>query len=128
TETNRLKVLFSNADGIVIESMHSSNTRHLRRVVVPIALFVEFSGEWKGSAMQKLRSHVMSTGILLTIFVLSSAKAALAYVDPATGSIFIQMLIGGLLTTSWYLRKFWTKAGARLLCLLSSRKRLRSDE
>jgi hypothetical protein len=78
--------------------------------------------------MQKLRSHVMSTGILLTILVLSSAKAALAYVDPATGSIFIQMLIGGLLTVSWYLRRFWTKAGVRLLCLLSPRKRLSPDE
>ncbi len=78
--------------------------------------------------MRKLKSTVGSTGILLAIFLLSSAKEALAYVDPATGSIFIQMLIGGLLTASWYLRKFWTKAGARLICLLATRKKTSSDD
>ncbi len=45
--------------------------------------------------------------VLLTGSLLSTLGAVMAYLDPGTGSILIQLLIAGLLAVGVVLRVFW---------------------
>lgn len=44
---------------------------------------------------------------MVAVFVLLSADAAHAYIDPATGSYVFQMLLAGLLGALFALKIFW---------------------
>lgn len=60
------------------------------------------------------------TNILLTLlaFGLLAPTAAWAYLDPASGSIFLQLLLGGIAGVSLLVKMYWRK----LLTLLGLAK------
>lgn len=60
------------------------------------------------------REWVATVAGLLLIVMFSTAQQARAYVDPATGSLVIQILIGGFLAVSWTFRKAWRRLIRRL--------------
>ncbi len=55
------------------------------------------------------RERVMTIGGLVLIGFFATAQEARAYIDPATGSLIIQFLIGGFLAVSWTFRKAWRR-------------------
>ena len=64
--------------------------------------------------------------ILLLNFIslLLSVSSAHAYIDPGTGSIILQALIGALAAATVFIKIYWHK----LLVLLGIRKKTESDD
>jgi hypothetical protein len=52
-------------------------------------------------------------GIVASLTMAGGLPSLLAYVDPGTGSLIFQMVVAGLLTTTWMLRRilFGRKVG-----------------
>jgi hypothetical protein len=46
---------------------------------------------------------------LLTILLLMSAPSAFAYLDPGTGSMLLQVILGGIAAVGVALKLFWHK-------------------
>lgn len=46
---------------------------------------------------------------LLAILLLSSAQPAFAYLDPGTGSMLLQVILGGIAAVGVALKLFWHK-------------------
>ena len=63
--------------------------------------------------------------IIPSIFYQFSVPDAFAYIDPGTGSIIIQMIIGGLVGTGIAVKVFWYRIKS---ALSPSFKRNNSDE
>ena len=60
------------------------------------------------------RERIPTVAGLLLILTFSAAREARAYIDPGTGSMIIQILIGGFLALSWTFRKAWRRLLGRL--------------
>ncbi len=60
--------------------------------------------------------HVLFAWSLIYLFVAPSA--VYGYLDPATGSMVLQVTIGGLLAAAAFVRMYWSK-----LCSLFRRRR-----
>jgi O-antigen/teichoic acid export membrane protein len=60
------------------------------------------------------RERVTTVAGLVLIALFSTAQRARAYIDPGTGSLIIQILIGTFLAASWTFRKAWRKLIRRL--------------
>ena len=58
--------------------------------------------------MQRFRSHVVFL-LALGFFSVLATQNAHAYLDPASGSYFLQMLIAGILGGLFALKIFWVK-------------------
>ena len=63
--------------------------------------------------------------IIPSIFYQFSVPDAFAYIDPGTGSVIIQMIIGGLVGTGIAVKVFWYRIKS---ALSPSFKRNNSDE
>lgn len=50
--------------------------------------------------------------IVLFIFCLLLSRDAHAYLDPGTGSMIVQMIIGGVLAASYAIKMYWKKIKA----------------
>lgn len=73
--------------------------------------------------MTSRRSGRLATiGVLVLLMILSTAQEARAYVDPGTGSLIIQVLIGTLLAVSWTFRRAWRSLTGRFLSRFSPKK------
>jgi hypothetical protein len=51
---------------------------------------------------------------LATVALLTTASDAFAYLDPGTGSILLQAVIGGAMAAAYFLRRHWQTLRARL--------------
>jgi len=60
------------------------------------------------------RERVTTVAGLVLIALFSTAQLARAYIDPGTGSLIIQILIGTFLAATWTFRKVWRKLISRL--------------
>ncbi|MFC1669840.1 hypothetical protein ACFL20_05555 [Spirochaetota bacterium] len=65
------------------------------------------------------KSMVFIYFILLTIFV---PVSAFAYLDPATGSYIIQIVIAGILTSLFVIKHYWKKITSKLMSLFGKGK------
>jgi len=73
--------------------------------------------------MTSRRSDRLATiAVLALLMILSTAQEARAYVDPGTGSLIIQVLIGTLLAVSWTFRKAWRSLMGRFFSRFSPKK------
>ena len=69
-------------------------------------------------------SRALWGALFVATFVLVLAPAAQAYVDPGAGSMFFQLLIGGLIGAAVAIKAFW----ARIVSFFSRRGRDRGEE
>jgi hypothetical protein len=51
---------------------------------------------------------------LASVTVVATASDALAYLDPGTGSMLLQALIGGGMAAAYFLRRHWQALRARI--------------
>jgi len=51
---------------------------------------------------------------VLTVLLLGSAPSAFAYLDPGTGSMLLQVILGGVAAVGVALKLFWHKIRAAL--------------
>lgn len=58
--------------------------------------------------MKKIKWIIGTLG-LVAVFMITFQPHAYAYLDPGSGSFFIQMLLAGLLGASFMLKNFWKK-------------------
>jgi Mg2+/Co2+ transporter CorB len=58
--------------------------------------------------MKKIRLKIKSLTFLVVVF-LSTIPSAYAYLDPGTGSMLLQVLIGGMAATLLSIKVFWKK-------------------
>jgi len=58
--------------------------------------------------MRKSKWMIGTLG-LLAVFMIAFQPQAHAYLDPGSGSFFIQMVLAGLLGASFMLKNFWKK-------------------
>jgi len=54
-----------------------------------------------------LRNRLCGVLLLVTLFSLVFTQHAYAYLDPGTGSYFLQLLIAGLLGALFFIKSFW---------------------
>lgn len=47
--------------------------------------------------------------IVITMLLVALAHDAYAYLDPGTGSVFLQMLIAGIVSAMFAVKMFWRK-------------------
>lgn len=59
--------------------------------------------------------------IITAIIIFCSTQRAHAYIDPGTGSLIIQIIIGGLLGAMFALKIYWKRLKAYFSNLLSRR-------
>jgi hypothetical protein len=74
------------------------------------------SGKRHGSADDLQHRRVAAGGILYlaVVVLLSTAGDAAAYLDPGTGSIVLQALIGGAMAAAYFFRKHWQTLRSRI--------------
>lgn len=72
---------------------------------------------------QKLNLFLLVTG-----FFAASIQTAFAYVDPATGSYVLQMVLAGLLGLFVAIRAFWANITSKLRSLTGRKKTELVDE
>jgi hypothetical protein len=80
-----------------------------------------------GSAMSRLAgaiSLLTMTGLL----VVALYRRAFAYIDPGTGSYFIQILIASLLGLAFAIKTFWKNIVAFFSQIFSKRSKQERDE
>jgi len=53
--------------------------------------------------------HAYISGVLIFLFIVFLQKDASAYLDPSSGSILIQILLGGVAGFAVLLRIYWRK-------------------
>jgi O-antigen/teichoic acid export membrane protein len=66
--------------------------------------------------------------LLLVLWVLVTSRDAYAYVDPGTGSIILQVLLGMILAASIWWRRFWRNPRATLRKLFQHGKTRNEDK
>lgn len=76
-------------------------------------------------SMSNLKIGTLAVG--LTVLSLASPREALAYVDPATGSIILQVVLGLIFTASITFRRFWRNALASFAKLFSHGRKRHSE-
>ena len=64
--------------------------------------------------------------LLFIIFIVSIAKDASAYIDPGTGSMFFQILIGFVLSAFFTTKIWWNRL--KLLIYRLSGKKLKDEQ
>ena len=67
-----------------------------------------------------MKSHLLALALLLA--ALSIPTAAAAYVDPGTGSYFLQILIAGILGAAFTLKLYWRRIKSFLTGTRSGQK------
>ncbi len=55
------------------------------------------------------RSTLLRTIVVLLALLVLSPNHALAYIDPGTGSLIIQMIIASLVAVGFATRRYWIK-------------------
>jgi len=60
--------------------------------------------------------------LLATCFVVATTRDSFAYIDPATGSFVLQMLIAGFLGELFALKLFWKRVKGFFCRMLSREK------
>ncbi len=55
-----------------------------------------------------------SVAVILSAVIISSATPAHAYVDPGTGSLLLQSIIGGIVGGMFIIRTYWARFRAFL--------------
>ena len=68
--------------------------------------------KWCMVGMRKIRSSNTSNGtcmIILLLLVMFWPNVSQAYLDPATGSMLIQLLVGGAVAIGVTLKLYWEK-------------------
>jgi len=66
--------------------------------------------------------RIATLGVMALLMILSTAGEAKAYIDPGTGSLVIQVLIGTFLAISWRFRRAWCSLMGRFFSRFSSPK------
>ena len=72
---------------------------------------------------RKLARWLVLVGLMLLIFT----RDAFAYIDPGTGSYFLQLLIAGLLGAFFAIKIFWKNIKASLSNLFSKGQKKKDD-
>jgi hypothetical protein len=57
---------------------------------------------------------VRALAYLTVVFLLTTPSDAFAYLDPGTGSMILQALIGGGMAAAYFLRRHWQALRSRL--------------
>ena len=65
---------------------------------------------------------------LATIALLTGSQSALAYLDPATGSFILQMLVAGFLGAMLYIKLAWANIKVYLQGLFKAQKSIETEE
>lgn len=64
----------------------------------------------------KFKNRVIAVAVVVFIVLLGFNKNAYAYLDPGTGSYFLQILIAGLLAGSYLFKNLWRKLFSKISC------------
>jgi O-antigen/teichoic acid export membrane protein len=74
------------------------------------------SNRWRiaNSMSPRQVQRTMDYAALLVLCVLVTSRDAYAYVDPGTGSIILQVVLGMILAASFWWRRFWRNPRATL--------------
>jgi len=67
---------------------------------------------------------ILRATIIVFIFILSSANSAFAYLDAGSGSMIMQILLGGLAGIAVILKLFWR----RILAIFGINRQKKEDE
>jgi len=70
----------------------------------------------------------MKVLFFLILFFFIFPSQALAYLDPGTGSYFIQLIIGGFLGGLYLTKSFWSNLLKKLIASLKSPFKAKSNE
>ncbi len=70
----------------------------------------------------KKTKWIIGTLGLIVIFMITFQPHAYAYLDPGSGSFFIQMVLAGLLSISFMFKNFWKKVKAFIAKFFSGGK------
>jgi len=73
-------------------------------------------------------STVVLKILVLTLAFLSLARQAHAYLDPGTGSYFVQILIAGIAGGGYLIVTFWSKIKGFFSSILKSGKKEKKDD
>ena len=73
-------------------------------------------------------STVMLRILFLSLTFLALARPAHAYLDPGTGSYFVQILIAGLAGGGYLIVTFWSKIKGFFSSILKSGKKEKKDD
>ena len=68
--------------------------------------------------------NVASVLLLAAVIIIMSAGPVYAYIDPGTGSMVLQIVIGGMLACMFGIKMFWR----RIKTMISSRTKMPVDE
>jgi len=55
-----------------------------------------------------------SLGLLIAIFLISTARPAYAYIDPGGSSMLLQLIVGGLAAVLMLVRRIWQRTIAHV--------------
>ncbi len=66
--------------------------------------------------------------IFITLYILVSYQPAYAYIDPATGSYLLQILLAGLLGALFAIKMFWRNLKAFFSRIFSKSESAQSDD
>jgi len=72
--------------------------------------------------MKSLRG-LISLVFVYAFFCLLLPQEAYAYIDPGSGSYFLQFILAGLLAASFMIKTFWRSIGTFLANLFSKRRK-----
>ena len=72
---------------------------------------------------QKRRSSPLAASLFVAI-VLASTEPAYAYLDPGSGSMMLQALLGGIAGLAVVIRLYWRRFSERARALFSRNSRL----
>lgn len=78
--------------------------------------------------MNRSEKILLSTIVFLSIFLLPTQKPAYAYLDPGTGSLIFQILVGVFLTILYIIKNSFKNIKIFLTRLLSRKQKETSDE
>lgn len=65
--------------------------------------------------------------LLVALFILASPDTAHAYLDPGTGSYFLQILLAALLGAAFAVKSFWRNIKSYIANLFSNRGSTEDD-
>ena len=76
----------------------------------------------RGRLGKNLGSLIISISLLSGFFLLTHTEQAYAYIDAGTGSLILQMLLGGLFGMMFVLKVYWRRLTGQVSRLLSRKK------
>jgi hypothetical protein len=89
---------------------------------------IELTGGSMIRALKRLLSPLTNVALLVLALLLITERQASAYLDPGTGSMIFQMLVGGLLASLFMVRVFWSNVKSFVGSTVLRRPRRDADD